>query len=529
MSVNLKELYLRKSSVAQDYIDIAEDIFVEINSYFKIVDCNLKFCRLMNKPRVEIFGKSVLDVISENDKGRFQNLIRSALIKKFKENSVNINLTDYKDRSHQASMKLNPVLDDDNNIIGFFLRFSLYKNRSEDSKVDTLFMSIYNSLTDLYTIYATDTKINISTVNESLTNILGYTKEEMIGRHVADFLVKNKAQEENIKLLFKNLEKTGRFTGEVLYQAKNGEEIPIHLSISSLVHNGKVIGSLGIGRDMREQKKLESENKSFALQLQNQSKLAEFGMMLQGVAHNMSTPLTGIKSSAQLQHSRLEKFNQRLTEKFGEDQEISDNIKDIMKFFELIDQSVSKLTRIITNLMSKSRDQQSLSREALNLGVIIEQELEFLLSNQFFKNKVEKEFSIQKDIPTVFGLYSDFSQIFVNIIKNGIDAMWNSPVKKMSVSVFYQDDMIIVKIADTGKGIPKEIGNRVFQPFYTTKPRFRDAKGSEEPTGTGIGLDSVKTLLKPYSSEISFESEVGKGTEFTIKIPVRKNQEEINN
>lgn len=519
----LKEVYLRKGFVAQDYVDIAQDFFVEINTYFKITDCNIKYCRLMNKTRENLYGQNILDSISERDKIRFQNIVRNALAKKLKEGLKMLDLVDYKGRQTTVSMKLNPILDENNKIIGVFLKLTPYSVRSEDSQVNSLFMSIYNSLTDLYTIYATDTKGRINSANHPLQNILGYSAEEMKGKHISEFLVKNKAQEENIKRLFRSLEEKGQYAGEVLYQARNGEEIPIHLSISSLVHNGNVIGSLGIGRDMREQKRLESENKSFALQVQNQSKLAEFGMMLQGVAHNMSTPLTGIKSSAQLQHSRLIKFKEMLKNKYGEDRDVEENITDVMKFFELIDQSVSKLARIIKNLMSKARDQQSVTKETLDLGLVMEQELEFLLSNQFFKNKVEKNISIQKELPVIYGLYSDFSQSFVNIIKNGIDAMWESEVKRMNISVSYEQDHIIVKIGDTGKGIPDKLKSKIFEPFFTTKPKFHDARG-DEPTGTGIGLDSVRSLLKPYKAEISFDSKLGEGTEFTIKIPVRENQ-----
>jgi PAS domain S-box-containing protein len=523
----LKEIYLRKGSVAQDYIDIAQDFFVEINNYFKITDCNLKFCNFMNRSRDALFGSSVVDSISEKDKIRFQNLIRNALTGKFKEGPINIEMADYKSRTSMVTLKINPVLDNDNRTVGLFLRMIPYSVRAEDSRVNTLFMSIYDSLTDLYTIYATDTGMRINSVNSPLVNILGYDKDEMKGKHIVDFLVKNKEQEENIKKLFKSLEQTGKFSGEVYYQAKNGEEIPIHLSISSLVHNGKVIGSLGIGRDMREQKKLESENKSFALQVQNQSKLAEFGMMLQGVAHNMSTPLTGIKSSAQLQHSRLIKFREKLIDKYGNDDDINTSISDVMKFFELIDQSVSKLAKIIKNLMSKSRDQQSLTKEALNLGYLLDQELEFLQANQFFKNRVEKALDIQADVPVIFGLYSDFSQSFVNIIKNAIDSMWDSPVKKMQISLKYFDGKIVLRVKDTGKGIPDDIKSKIFYPFFTTKPKFKDAKG-EEPTGTGIGLDSVKTLLEPYGATITFDSQYGVGTEFIISIPVARNQIELN-
>ncbi|NOR45320.1 MAG: GHKL domain-containing protein, partial [Candidatus Delongbacteria bacterium] len=159
----------------------------------------------------------------------------------------------------------------------------------------------------------------------------------------------------------------------------------------------------------------------------------------------------------------------------------------------------------------------------LNLANVMEQELEFIMSNQFFKHKVEKEISIQSDLPLIFGLYSDFSQSFVNIVKNAIDSMYNSDKKALSIKMFLHDDNIILRIKDTGKGIPKDVGDKIFQPFFTTKPKIGQSEG-EEPTGTGIGLDNVNSLLKPYNAKISYESEVGKGTEFTITVPIKENQ-----
>ncbi|MCK4980704.1 MAG: PAS domain-containing sensor histidine kinase, partial [Candidatus Delongbacteria bacterium] len=351
-----------------------------------------------------------------------------------------------------------------------------------------------------------------------------YTKEEMLNKDIVDFLVKNKHTEKNIRKLFKSMESNGKFSGEVLYKAKNGEDIPIYLAVSALIHNGKIIGSLGIGRDMREEKGLEAQNQAFALKVQSHSKLAEFGMMLQGVAHNMNTPLTGIKSRAQLEHAKLTKFKQMINDKYGHDEDLGKVTDSITKFLKMIDQSVSKLTKIIKNMMTKSRDQQTLTKEPLNLAGVLEQELEFIMSNQFFKHKVEKEIKIQSDLPLIFGLYSDFSQSFVNLVKNAIDAMYESDNKKLSIEMYQHDDDIIVKIKDSGKGIPKEVGDDIFKPFFTTKPKIGQSSVSEEPTGTGIGLDSVITLLKPYNAKISYESKIKKGTEFTITIPVKENQ-----
>lgn len=79
---------------------------------------------------------------------------------------------------------------------------------------------------------------------------------------------------------------------------------------------------------------------------------------------------------------------------------------------------------------------------------------------------------------------------------------------------------VIVRISDTGSGIPKEHLDRIFDPFFTTKPIAGEAKPGE-PTGTGLGLSTCVQLLKPYGAEIAAESEVGTGTTFTVRVPVR--------
>ena len=94
MSV-LKEIYLRRGTVAQDYIDISNDIYVEINNYFKIVDCNLNFCKLFNLPRAQIFGSEIVSVINEKDRVRFLDIMRRIQRRKFKEGLIKIELVDF--------------------------------------------------------------------------------------------------------------------------------------------------------------------------------------------------------------------------------------------------------------------------------------------------------------------------------------------------------------------------------------------------------------------------------------------------
>ena len=178
-------------------------------------------------------------------------------------------------------------------------------------------------------------------------------------------------------------------------------------------------------------------------------------------------------------------------------------------------------------MMTKARQEQSKLKEDLNVTSVMEQELEFLMANLFFKHKVEKIINLQKELPLISGIYSDFSQTFVNLIKNALDAMYYTEKKVLEISISGDSDIITIKIKDSGCGIPKEIQQKVFDPFFTTKPRIDDAKPGE-PTGTGLGLDSAISLLKAYQARLSFTSQVGEGTEFTITIPVAVNQSKKN-
>jgi len=98
--------------------------------------------------------------------------------------------------------------------------------------------------------------------------------------------------------------------------------------------------------------------------------------------------------------------------------------------------------------------------------------------------------------------------------------MHDSEEKKLTVRTGLEDGFIRIVISDTGCGIPKEHTPKLFSPFFTTKPMSGEQRG-DEPTGTGLGLSSAYQLLSKYRAKIEAESEVGVGTTFTVKIPVK--------
>lgn len=301
----------------------------------------------------------------------------------------------------------------------------------------------------------------------------------------------------------------------------------------SLLH--KVRNALEQGRtDPQSQRMLhqlqESSNRLAEQQEQLQkqilqlSKLSTIGMLAQGMAHNLSSPLLIILGRAELMKDKLLQLRSRILSLSGKQspaaraetmallQEYDQNLKDT----DIIIENVAKLSDIIRNVMQKSRQDQIEYHQPLNLSSIMEEELKFLEGDLFFKHNIEKEYNLQKDLPLIRGVYSDFSQTFLNLIQNSIDAMRDQKTRKLSVTTRLNGSWIEVLIRDTGCGIPPENLERIFEPYFTTK------KGSEEsgkPIGTGLGLHMVKLLMEPYHAEIQVQSRPG-DTCFTLKIPL---------
>lgn len=128
---------------------------------------------------------------------------------------------------------------------------------------------------------------------------------------------------------------------------------------------------------------------------------------------------------------------------------------------------------------------------------------------------------MDKSLPLIKGVYSDFSQSFSNIIKNALDAMRNTDKKKLTVKTYFADNYIHVQISDTGEGIPEKNIKYIFEPYFTTK-RYIEEGQESRPAGTGLGLYMVQELLKKYNAEYDIQSKVGEGTTFTIKFPYAK-------
>jgi len=234
-------------------------------------------------------------------------------------------------------------------------------------------------------------------------------------------------------------------------------------------------------------------------QLLEAQKLEQVGLLASGLAHNLKTPLGGIKGYAQLLKLDYETMHE----------------------LDMIINEVEIMESIINNLMLKSRKGHKTQIEIVNLNDLLNIELEFLAANMFYKHRVTSTIELDENLPSITGVYAHFSQPIMNIIQNALDAMYDAPERALTIRTRHDKTYIYVDVSDTGCGIPEDIRSEIFEVFYTSKPASNERQGNE-PHGTGLGLSSAIYFIHKYDGKIEIESKVGEGTTVTIKIPYRE-------
>jgi len=259
-----------------------------------------------------------------------------------------------------------------------------------------------------------------------------------------------------------------------------------------------------------------------------QEKMASIGQLAAGVAHEINNPLGFIISNMETlkeyivtllefmraQKAALEKTSTGSPEDegiFEELETLHDSLamdflfKDIK---ELIDESIDggeRMKRIVWNLKSFARvDEQENKMADLNEG--IESTLNIVWNELKYKAEVSKNYG---DIPEIYCNPGQLNQVFMNLFVNAAQAIEKQG--EIVIETREENGSVIVRVSDTGCGIAPDKLSRIFEPFFTTKPVGK---------GTGLGLSIAYDIVKKHGGEIKAESEVGRGSSFTVSLPV---------
>jgi two-component system NtrC family sensor kinase len=224
-------------------------------------------------------------------------------------------------------------------------------------------------------------------------------------------------------------------------------------------------------------------------------KLASIGRLAAGVGHEINNPLAIINQKTGLIEDLL-----LMTDDF-------EHKKTIDHCLKIVNQSVDRCKVITHRLLGFAR-RTDIQAEDLQVNDVIQDDLQFL-ENAMLYNRIKIDLQLQEDLPHLISDRLQLQQVFLNIINNAIDAIGKDG--EISILSHLVAGEVRVVIQDNGPGIPEDILPHIFEPFYTTK---------ETGKGTGLGLSITYGLIKKLGGDITVRSHVGRGTAFTITLPL---------
>ncbi|MCK4417163.1 MAG: PAS domain S-box protein [Candidatus Latescibacteria bacterium] len=343
--------------------------------------------------------------------------------------------------------------------------------------------SVVESASDI--VVSMGAKGNITTWNKAGETLLGFKSKEVVGKQIAT-LCAGEAQGDMKSTIRKLVRGKSIQNAEINLMTKSGNRLLISWSCSPMRDDtGKIVGIVGVGRDLSERRLLEA-------QLIQSAKMASLGVMAGGIAHEIRNPLAICSSAAQL-----------LLED-SEDKEMRTECAD--KIYS----NIHRASQVIENLLKFARASgEDLCPVGVNEAL---KETLSLIEHQIRLQQIELNTKFAKNLPALTGNKNLLQQVFLNMILNAYNAMPQGG--KLTISTrLNPDDQIEIRFVDTGCGIPKENLQKIFDPFFTTMPVGK---------GTGLGLWVSYGIVEQHGGSIHVESKVDVGTTFTVKLPLTR-------
>jgi len=320
-------------------------------------------------------------------------------------------------------------------------------------------------------------------INQALCHIFGACEKDILNEGLKRLFPPDSIKTIETKILPETL-RFGVGKAELDGINHEGERFP--LSISTITvgdEEDDAAGFVSVCKDL-------SEERAFQRRKLHSEKLAAVGEMLAGVAHELNNPLTSVVG-----------FSELLLRK-----RVSPEIKRQLR---RISSEAIRTSKIVQNLLSVVRSHKP-ERILVGINGVIQNVLE-LKSRQLHLDNIRliRRLSDGKTLPKVVGDYQQLLEVFLNIINNAHQAMSSDRGKgTLTVHTTSNDGAVIIRISDTGPGIAKEIQDKLFQPFFTTKPE-----------GTGLGLNISQKIIREHGGNVTFTNGRARGTTFVICLP----------
>jgi PAS domain S-box-containing protein len=372
---------------------------------------------------------------------------------------------------------------------------------------------IENTKTNLMVL---DRDLNVKIANTAQAATLGRPKEDIVGRPFFSLFPDNLRPYDGIPieaLLHKTIA-GGKSFDIKEYRITGTQPEPIYLDmiVSPLLIAGEVTGIVITSNNVTKRVLLEEALKEYTSQLEDKidrevatakkleqqvlhsEKLAALGRLAAGVAHEIGNPLTSISTFSQL-------LREMASDEFTQSS------------LDIINNHIQRITEIVRQMSTFARPDPT-NIKPVQVNDILKSSLDLMRLDKRMKSTIDIAVNLDPEMPKTVLDEGQIAQVFINIILNALDAMPEGGTFSVTSRHGLNDqgqDMIFIDFRDSGTGIPAADLERIFDPFYTTK---------EAGKGTGLGLSVSYNIVKRFKGDIKVMSELGKGTTFTIILPV---------
>jgi signal transduction histidine kinase len=274
-------------------------------------------------------------------------------------------------------------------------------------------------------------------------------------------------------------------------------EISIDRYVLKPVETEKILKTItDIAESLYRKKEIERMKK----ELDDSLRLQSVAQLTKGLSHNFNNILVGIMGYAGLARMKLSLIEHK-------------EIPEVLNYLDTIEKSANRASELIRLLMTFSSKIECEKTE-FNITDAVSHVLEIIRLS--FPENIKIETHLQDDLPVIYADKSKLQQAMLNICINAKEAMQNGGVLK--IETFNEQDSVALRISDTGCGMDEDTKRRIFEPFFTTKGLV---------SHMGLGLSITSSIIRQHNGFIKVDSEIGKGSAFTIYLPVLKEKEQI--
>ena len=353
--------------------------------------------------------------------------------------------------------------------------------------------------------------------NKASEEIYGYSKEEAIGKNLADLIIPDEITPKFLQCLEigKAITKSGEFApaGELLLLNKKGCEVPVYSIHTAIYNPGQETVLFCLDVDLSKRKEVEYQLQKLTQSLIETNKHLE--SILQIATHDLRTPMINVSGfSNEIKYSleELEEVINEINIPTAQSEKIKKILSDeIPEYTRLVILGVSKIDTLLDGLVSLAHlSTAAMQVESLQMDSILQNVL-----HDFIYQCQKKSILLQTEpLPNCLGDRVQIQCVLTNLISNAIKYL--DPTRKGIITVTGKKntDTVVYRVQDNGVGIPNESIEKIFNTFYRTDPRSQD--------GQGLGLAIVKNIINKHNGQIWVESEPDKGSTFFFSIPVAK-------